>query len=183
MIARRPAALAAAVLAAALLGAGLTTGTAQAANCPSANVGGPAVGWITLDGTRVPIKPVSYPPGGELDPPASALVAGVSKLHKPLLASSGTTVLTWHVRYGKGCDGALNGLMTAPIGTTFTVEKANGKTQAYAISNRTTVPKGAYRPEWFSQEGDPRLALFTCTGLKNGKYTKTMAIFAEPLPA
>lgn len=165
----------------ALLAVGLPAPAVQAASCPSASVGGPAVGWITVGDARVPIKPVTYPAGGELDPPASALVAGVSKRHRPLLASKGTTVLTWHVRYGKGCDGALNGLMTVPLGTTFSVEKADGRTQEYAVTDRVTVPKGAYRPEWFQLEGDPRLALFTCTGLKNGKYTKTMAIFAEPL--
>lgn len=154
---------------------------ASAAPCPSANVGGPAVGWVTTNGVRVPIKPVTYPAGGELDPPASAAVAGLSVRHRPLLAKSGTTVLTWHVRYGKGCDGALNGLMTAPIGSTFKVDKAGGGSVEYAISERVSVPKGAYRPEWFQLDGSPRLALFTCTGLKNGKYTKTMAIFADPV--
>lgn len=176
----RTAALAAGSVLAALLGSGVMALPAAATSCPPATVGGPAVGWITVDGDRVPIKTVTYPAGGQLDPPASALVAGVSKRHKPLLAASGTTVLTWHVRYGKGCEGALNGLMTAPIGTSFTVEKAGGEAKTYAITDRTTVPKGDYQAEWFSQEGDPRIALFTCTGLKKGRFTKTMAIFAEP---
>lgn len=170
-------------LAGSLVAPGVSAPAAVAAGCPSASVGGQAVGWITVGNARVPIKPVTYPAGGELDPPASALVAGVSKRHRPLLASQGTTVLTWHVRYGKGCEGALNGLMTVPVGTTFTVEKADGRKQEFAVTDRVTVPKGAYQPEWFTLEGDPRLALFTCTGLKNGKYTKTMAIFAEPVQA
>lgn len=164
-----------------LSGTAVTTAPAQAAACPSVSVGGPAVGWVTTDGAQVPIKPVTYPAGGELDPPASALVAGVSMRHRPLLSKSGTTVLTWHVRYGKGCDGALNDLMTAPIGERFSIAKNGGGTIHYAITERVVVPKGAYRPEWFQLDGSPQVAMFTCTGLKNGTYTKTMAIIAEPV--
>ena len=155
--------------------------TVHAVGCPSASLGGAPVGWIDVDNVRVPIKAVNYPAGGQFDPPASNLVAGLSMRHRPLLAKQGTTVLSWHVRYGVGCDGLLNPLMTNPIGSTFTIENAKGASKQYRVTDRQTVNKGAYRPEWFQLEGDPRVALFTCTDLKQGKYRKTMVIFAEPI--
>lgn len=154
---------------------------AQARQCPSASVGGASVGDVTLDGKRVPIKVVHYPAGGVLDPPASAAVVGISARHRALLSKSGTTVLTWHVRFGAGCDGALNHLMDKPIGSTFTLSDVKGRSREYAISERHSVPKGEYDPAWFRVTGDPQVLLFTCTGLKNGKYRKTMAIIAMPV--
>ena len=150
-------------------------------DCPSAAVAGKPIGWITVDGTRVPIAPVGYPAGGALDPPATSLAAGLSTRHRPLTAKTGTSVLTWHVRYGKGCDGALNALIDLPVGSTFTVEPAGGAAQAYRIIDRVTVPKGRYRARWFDLSGPRRLALFTCTGLKNGSFTQTVAVFASPI--
>lgn len=153
---------------------------AQAARCPSANVGGRTIGWVELDGDRTPIKSVSYPAGGVLDPPASNQVAGLSARHRSLLATAGTSVLTWHVRYGEGCPGSLNPIMAKPVGSDFSLVDASGRSIRYVISEKVTVPKGDYDPSWFRTNGPRQVTLFTCTDFKRGEYRKTMAIIATP---
>lgn len=164
------------------LGAGLLIApVAGAAQCPSKAVGGAPVGWVNVDDVKVPIKPVSYPAGGELAPPDSNKVAGMSTRHRPLLAKQGTTVITWHVRYGPGCDGTLNPLLDKKKDDTFTIVKKGGATQTYRIVSQTTVPQGKYKAEWFRTEGPPQLALFTCNDYRKGKFRKTTAIIAVPV--
>ncbi len=157
------------------------THAAHAASCPPSTVGGKTIGWIEFDDVRVPLKKVNAPAGGELDPPATARAAGVTRQHQPLLARGGTTVIAWHVRYGKGCDGTLNPLLDKPRGSTFDIVTAAGMRETYALRSRTTVPRGAYRPEWFRSNGSPQVALFTCADPRGGKYQKTTALFAEPV--
>ena len=172
----------AALAALALLAASLVYApVAEAGRCPSEAVGGSPVGWVEFDGKKVPIKPVTYPAGGTLAPPKSAKVAGVSRRHRPLLSKQGTTVLTWHVRYGQGCFGSLNALLNKPVGSTFTVTKRGGGSQVYEITDQTTVVKGRYQPEWFRTQGSPQLSMFTCSDLRNGKFRKTTALFAVPI--
>lgn len=149
--------------------------------CPSSKVGGQPIAWITVDGVTVPIKRVTYPAGGVLAPPPSAKVAGLSSRHARLDADRGTSVLTWHVRYGPGCDGDLNVLLGKRPGDTFTVRTVDGDTTTYRIDREVTVPQGRYPTAWFDQSGPHRLALFTCDDLRNGKFTKTTAIFATPM--
>ena len=156
---------------------------ARAANCPPASVGGPAIGTITAGGTSVPIKPVSFQPGGILRPPDTNQAAGVSTLNAPLDASEGTTVMAWHVRYGKGCPGTLNPLLDLPIGATFTITKQGSQPIEYRITRRFEVPKGKYRKEWFTPVGPRRIALFTCGDLRYEKFHSTIATFAEPTAA
>ncbi len=91
-------------------------------------------------------------------------------------------MLTWHVRYGEGCDGDLNVLLDQPAGATFTITTAKGTT-SYRITEQVTVPNGKYRASWFSQSGPHRLALFTCGGLERGRFTQTVATFAERVPS
>lgn len=155
--------------------------TAGAAECPPASVGGKPVGWVELDGVRTPITRVTYPAGGVLDPPPSNQVVGMSARHRPLLASSGTTVLTWHVRFGAGCPGSLNPIMSKPLGATFRLTDAKGDSREYRIVERRAVPKGDYDPSWFRTNGSPQVTLFTCTDLKNGAFRKTLAIIAAPI--
>lgn len=147
--------------------------------CPSPLVGGEPIAWITANGVTVPITRVSYPRGGVLEPPPTNQAAGVSARHASLDSTMGTSVLTWHVRYGPGCDGALNGLLRMREGDTFTIRTKAGTTR-YEISGRADVAKGDYRPSWFGQAGPHRLSLFTCSDLRNGEFTKTTAIFAKP---
>lgn len=154
---------------------------ASASPCPPASAGGEPIGWITVGDERVPIKPVDFTRSGALDPPPSNRVAGASVRHAPLASSTGTSVLTWHVRYGQGCPGRLNEILDLPIGSTFDVETKDGRTTSYAITGRDVVRRGAHRAEWFDQEGPRRLSLFTCAGLVNGRYTKTLVVFAEPV--
>ena len=176
-------AVAAAVIAVAALTAVQLIGPmpASAASCRPASVGGRSVGTIKVGRTVVPIKPVSFPPGGVLEPPPSNRVAGISRQHAGLQAQRGTTVLTWHVLFGKGCRGSLNRLLAMPIGSTFTVKPSKGRAQAYRIVKRLRVPKGRYRVEWFRQDGPHRLALFTCAGLRDGVFHDTVAVFAKPV--
>jgi len=154
---------------------------AYASPCPPASAGGESIAWITVGDERVPIKPVTLSRTGALDPPPSNRVAGVSVRHAPLASPTGTSVVTWHMRYGQGCPGRLNDLVDLPIGSTFSVETKDGSTTRYAITGREVVPRGSHRAEWFDQRGPRRLSLFTCAGLMNGRFTKTLALFAEPV--
>ncbi|CAB4914349.1 unannotated protein [freshwater metagenome] len=153
----------------------------RTATCPSPTVGGKPTAWITLGGRTIPVKNIALAADGSLTPPASNLVAGLSTDHAALGAKVGTSVISWHVRYGSGCDGALNSLLTAPVGTTFTVKPRNGAPIEYRITEQLTVPKGTIERKWFSAEGPHRLTLLTCNGLKNGEFTQTTYIGAEPV--
>ena len=93
---------------------------AEARTCPPPTVGGKTVATMNVKGRTVPVKSVTFRNGGLLDPPATNQAAGLSKRNMPLGARKGATVITWHVRYGNGCNGTLNPLMTMPIGSTFT---------------------------------------------------------------
>ena len=153
----------------------------QAKTCPSDRVGGKTIGWIEFDDVKVPLKSVTYPAGGALDPPASAEVAGVSTRHQPLLARQGSTVIAWHVRYGKGCSGALNPLLNREMGSTFDIVTRNGDRQEYRLVDKEKVKRGRYKPEWFRTNGAPQVSLFTCSDLTDGKFRTTTALFAEPI--
>lgn len=160
---------------------GVTAPAAQAAACPPATVGGPAVGSISVDAVTVPIKPVSYSPGGTLKPPDTARAVGLSTVNAPLDASVGTSVLAWHVRYGKGCRGALNPLLDLPVGGIFSVQAAESAAREFRITQRREVPRGRYPRSWFSPLGPHRLALFTCGDLRYERFHSTIVTFAEPV--
>jgi len=155
---------------------------AHAVDCPPSTVGGPTVARISLGDVVVPVKNVSYTNGGVLRPPPTNKAAGLSTVNTPLGASEGTTVLAWHVRYGPGCYGLLNPLLTKPIGSTFKVGRVGKPMRTYAITKRVTVPRGQYRWEWFRVDGPYRLALFTCTGYRDGVFRNTTVVFASPVP-
>lgn len=155
---------------------------AAVAACPPASVAGKPIGWIEFAKGRVPITPVHYPAGGVLNPPPTNLAAGVSTRHQPLLAQQGSTVIAWHVRYGVGCDGALNPIVAAGRGGRFTVVLPNGPRQTYVVTEAHTVSRGKYRPEWFRLNGDPQITMLTCSDLRNGTFTKTSALIAVPIP-
>lgn len=154
---------------------------AQANSCPPSSVGGRTVARIKVGSLVVPVKSVTYRSGGVLNPPATNQAAGLSSVNMPLDSSEGTAVLTWHVRYGPGCYGTLNRLMTMPIGSTFQVGATGKHLRTYKITQRVTVPKGQYRWQWFRADGPYRIALFTCSGFRNGVFHNTVAIFASPV--
>jgi hypothetical protein len=162
---------------------GVVVPKAQASKCPGTHIGGKTIGWIEFDDVRVPLKRFSYPAGGDLDPPPTAAVTGVSSLHRPLLSETGTTVLAWHVRYGKGCNGALNPILKRPVSSTFDIVTAQGERQRYVLVERTNVKRGKYKPEWFRTNGPAQIALFTCSDPRNGRFERTTALFAEPVPS
>jgi hypothetical protein len=164
-----------------LLGlSGLLAPVAHSAKCPPATVGGPAVGTISVGDVAVPLKRVRYRNGGTFHPPASNQNAGISTVNVPIGASEGTSVITWHIRYGNGCPGTLNALSTLPMGSTFTVAMKGQTPMEYAITERTKVRNGNYKAEWFRHHGPHRLALFTCGDLRNGVYQSTVVTLAEP---
>jgi len=154
---------------------------ANAAKCPPESVGGKTIGWVEFDDVRVPIKETDYPAGGKLDPPASNKVAGMSTRHQNLRADQGTTVLAWHVRYGKKCKGTLNPLLQKKIGETFDIVTKSGQRATYQLEERTKVKRGKYKRDWFRLHGDRQIALFTCSDLRKGKFERTRVLIASPV--
>ncbi len=148
-------------------------------NCPPSSVGGRTVAVISVGDTKVPLKAVAFKRGQALNPPDTNQAAGLSRGHAPLYARIGTTVITWHVRYGVGCDGTLNPILDEPVGGTFTVHPVGKPAYLYRITSRHTVTKGGYRSAWFRQQGPHQLALFTCADLRGGEYRRTTVILAE----
>lgn len=173
----------AAVVALALLGGLVTVTPAEARTCPPPSVGGPTVAEVKVGTRTVPVKRVTFRNGGVLNPPATNLAAGLSARNQPLHAKKGASVITWHVRYGQGCDGALNALITLPIGSTFTVNSVGKTPRWYKIEKRETVPKGKLKRSWFSHGGRKRLVLITCADYAGGVFRRTMGITAVPIPA
>lgn len=169
--------------AAALLASGAIAAPADARTCPPATVGGKTVATITVKGKTVPIKSVTFRNGQPLNPPATALAAGISARNMPLRAKKGTTIITWHVRYGTGCPGALNPVLTLPIGSTFTTREANGAERTFQITKKLVVPQTGLKNSWFRRSGPHRLVLLTCADLVNGVFRKTEAVIAKPVPA
>lgn len=155
---------------------------AQARTCPPASIGGRTVAEIKVRGTTVPVKAITFRNGGALDPPHTNQAAGISVRNAPLTAKRGVTVITWHVRYGPGCDGTLNAVTKIPLGSTFTIGKVGVTPRTYQIVSRATYPKGTIKRAWFSTTGRHRLVLITCADLSGGLFRRTMAIFATPVP-
>jgi hypothetical protein len=154
---------------------------AKAANCKPKSVGGPSVGQVTVGDTRVPLKKVSFKPGGALIPPATNRAAGISTLHARIGARFGTTVIAWHVWYGRECPGTLNSLRRLPIGSTFEIQRKGGKPITLKITERVSVPRGQYLDEWFRPDGPYQVAFFTCGGLRNGVHTTNVVVIAVPV--
>ena len=173
----------AAVVALALAGSLLTVAPAEARTCPPASTGGPTVAEVKVGKRTVPVKRVTFRNGGVLNPPATNLAAGLSARNQKLSAKKGASVITWHVRYGPGCDGALNSLITLPMGSTFTVGAVGKTPRWYKIVKRETVPKGKLKRSWFSHGGRKRIVLITCADYAGGVFRRTMGITAIPIPA
>jgi hypothetical protein len=169
------------VVTAALLAIPFTATQAEAGTCPPATVGGRTVGVVKLPARTVPIKSVTFSNGGSLNPPATNLAAGVSRRNAPLGAKKGTTIITWHVRYGVGCNGALNPVLRMPIGSTFTVREVGKPPRTYKITKHFIVPKSGLKSSWFRKNGPHRLVLLTCADLAGGVFRKTEAVIAAPV--
>lgn len=160
----------------------LVTAPASAAKrCPSAAVGGSTVGTISVDGLVVELKRARLSAGGVLDAPPSARIAALVSDYLPLAATSGTTVILWHSRYGVGCNGTLNVLFDKQAGDTFVLSDATGATREYRIAKVTVVAKGKYREDWFREDGPRQITLVTCTGLSGGVFRKNLVITAVPV--
>ena len=171
-----------AIAAMALLPGLITAPAAEAADCPPASVGGKTIAVVTVDGTAVPVKAVTFVDGGALIPPATNKAAGISVRNRPLGSKKGASVIIWHVRYGPGCPGALNPLTTMPLGSTFTVEKVGRTPVTYQIAAREMVTKGIVKRSWFRNGGLRKLVLITCADLTGGVFRGTTAVIAVPVP-
>lgn len=161
---------------------GVTAPAASAvAVCPPAANDGKTIGKIVVKGTSIDVKRVNYPKGGELDPPRSPLNVGISTRHMPLSSPIGSSILAWHINYN-GCIGKLNVITRQAVGSTFTVVDEKGFKQQFKITQRVTVPKGKYRPSWFTLSGPRQLVMVTCTGtVRNGHYDKNLVVIAKPV--
>jgi hypothetical protein len=175
----RPIAIAVTAILASLLG----WAPARAQSCPPASVGGRTVAVITVDGVKVPVKSITFVNGGPLDPPHTNKAAGISARNRPLDARKGSTVITWHVRYGPGCPGALNALTRLPLGSTFTAGRVGTAPATYRITARESYPKGTIKASWFRHSGPRKLMLITCDDYAGGVFRRTMAIQAVPVAA
>jgi hypothetical protein len=157
----------------------LPLASVEAATCPGPAVGGRAIGSVTVGEVTMPIKPVTYPSGGDLLGPNTARAAGVSTRHQPLTARTGTSLVVWHYTFGKKCPSPLNVLTELKVGEEF--EIFDGKsTRTYRLTERHRVRFGDYRPEWFRLSGPRQVVLVTCTGLVNGRYTRNLIHVAVP---
>jgi hypothetical protein len=158
---------------------------AHAASCPPANRDGKTIGQLAVGGTRINVKPITYPKAGTMLPPNSPLNAGLSMRHQPLKADVGASVITWHVRWA-GCDGKLNVVNNKEVGFVFSVTDEDNKVTQYRITEVTRVPRAgsSYKPEWFHLSGERKLVLVTCAEpIQNGRYTRNLVIIAKPVDA
>jgi hypothetical protein len=173
------------ILALALIGGLVTAIPAQAVQpaCPPSTVGGTPIGYIKVAKRNVPLKPVTYRKNGPLDPPATNLAAGLSVRNRKLTAKTGKSVITWHVRYGVGCNGKLNNVLTAPIGSLFTVTMKGKKPLYFQILKRDSVKKTKLKASWFAKTGPHRLVLLTCDDLVGTVFRRTQAVIAKRVPA
>jgi hypothetical protein len=154
--------------------------TASAAKCPAGNSDGKTIGTIKVGSLAVPVKSVTYPLSGELNPPISPLNAGVSARHNPLEATEGSSIIVWHINY-KGCVGKLNPITESKVGAKFSVVDEKGATRSYKIASKTTVPLGDYKTDWFRLDGPRQLVFVTCGGkVVKGHYTRNQILIAVP---
>lgn len=171
------------ILALTLMGGLVTAVPAQAANCPPSSIGGPAVGTVKVGNRSIPLKPVTYRKNGPLYPPATNQAAGLSVRNKKLTAKTGKSVITWHVRYGVGCNGTLNNVLTAPIGSYFSVKMKGQKPIYFQILKKDSVKKTRLKASWFARTGPHRLVLLTCDDLVGSVFRRTQAVIAKRVPA
>ncbi len=154
--------------------------TASAAKCPASNLDGKTIGTIKVGSLSVPVKSVTYPLSGELDPPISPLFAGLSARHNPLTATIGSSIIVWHIKYNS-CIGKLNPIVESKVGAKISVVDEIGASRSYKISSNFSVAVGAYDAKWFSLEGPRQIVFVTCTGkVVNGRYSRNQIIIAVP---
>lgn len=152
-----------------------------ASNCAPLELGNKAAGEIQVGSMVVDVARISYKPGGEVLPPSSPLIAGISILHQPLKATMGSSLIVWH-DYWSGCYGSLNVLATKKPGFKFVVRDETGKKRVFAISKILTVKMGDYKNEWFSLNGPRQLIMVTCTGkLVGGHKVFNKVVIANPV--
>lgn len=147
--------------------------------CQPPDIAAPVVATIEVSGRSTPLVAVRYKHGGVLKPPPTHRAGGITG--KPVGAPSGTTIIAWHVRYGEGCDGRLNTLATAPVGTRFTLQATGGEPVTLEITGRKVVKQGNYKPAWFRPGGPYQVTLLTCDDYIGRNTVATFAVPLEPV--
>jgi hypothetical protein len=154
--------------------------TASAAKCPATNLDGKTIGTIKVGSLSVPVKSVTYPISGELDPPISPQFAGISARHNPLSATVGSSIIVWHIKYN-ACAGKLNPIVNSKVGSKISVVDEKNANHSYKIASNFSVLLGVYKADWFSLEGPRQLVFVTCTGkVVKGRYLRNQIIIAVP---
>lgn len=165
-----------------ILGLGIVSSVsiAHAATCRPISTNTKTMGTMIADGISAVVKSANYPAGGVFDPPESPLAIGLSARHQPLSATSGSSLLVWHVNYS-GCQGKINFMMKKKAGYTFSMIDETATIKEYKISSVQIVPVGKYKPEWFRLSGPRQLVFVTCTGkVVKGHHTQNHVIIATP---
>jgi hypothetical protein len=154
--------------------------TASAAKCPSGKSDGKTIGTIKYSSISVPVKSVTYPVSGELNPPVSPSVAGVSARHNPLSAKVGSSIIVWHIS-NKGCNGKLNPIVKSKKGAKVTITDENGAKRNYKVTDNLSIPIGSYKAKWFRLDGVRQLVFVTCGGkVVNKRFTRNLVVIAVP---
>ena len=148
--------------------------------CPIVSKPGPNAGSITVDGKKTLIEYVYYPAGGELLPPVSTEVAGLSLRHQKLSSTSGSSVIIWHKDLN-GCVGRMEPLTLKKVGATFLINDETGHSQKYKITQVNIVKIGQYKKSWFYLSGPRKLVLITCHGkIVKKHYQENQVFIATP---
>lgn len=170
-----------ALIAASTLFSPAAISSSQAAQkCPIVSKPGLIAGSIVVDGKKTWIEVVNYPAGGELLPPVSTEVAGLSARHQKLSATSGSSVIVWHKDLN-GCIGRMDQLTLKKAGATFIITDENGISHKYKITQVNIVKIGQYKKSWFYLSGPRKLVLITCHGkIVKKHYQENQVFIAAP---
>jgi hypothetical protein len=151
-----------------------------APKCPIVSKPGAIAGSILVDKKKTWIEFVNYPAGGELLPPVSTEVAGLSMRHQKLSATNGSSVIIWHKDLN-GCVGRMEQLTLKKVGETFSITDEKGHSQKYKITQVNIVKIGQYKKSWFYLSGPRKLVLITCHGkIVKKHYQENQVFIAVP---
>jgi sortase A len=102
----------------------------------------------------------------------------------PTPGSAGNTVIAGHLDDARGRSVFFD-LQNVEIGADVIVRLENGDAARFRVREKVSYDAGNLPSgEIFSREGDPALALITCSGTwdrSNGRYSETMIVYADPV--
>ncbi|MEV5505682.1 class F sortase [Streptomyces orinoci] len=134
---------------------------------------------------RATVVPVAADADGALELPRSPDTIGWWALGARPGAREGTVLLAGHVdtrEYGPGVFAALRDVRP---GTQVVITSDDGGTHSYLITEHHSYPKSTLPAGLFTDTGQARLALITCTGTydrQRHRYTHNLVLIGRPLP-